>query len=30
MTPKFLFRTDDDVYLNLPLVDKMIIKKEEW
>ncbi len=29
-SPKFLFKTDDDVYINLPLVNNMFIKNEEW
>jgi hypothetical protein len=28
--PKFLFRADDDIYLNLPLVKKLIIDNTEW
>jgi hypothetical protein len=28
--PKFLFRTDDDVYINLPVVNTKIVKNEKW
>ena len=28
--PKFVMRSDDDVYINLPLVNKQILKEEKW
>ena len=28
--PRFMFRTDDDVYVNIPTVDKIIIKDKQW
>jgi hypothetical protein len=30
LPPRFVMRADDDVYVNLPLVNKLIIKNEKW
>ena len=29
-SPKFLFRADDDVYINLPVVNTMFVQNIKW
>ena len=28
--PRFMFRTDDDIYVNIPAVDKLVVKNPYW
>ena len=28
--PRFMFRVDDDIYINVPAVDNMVLKNTQW